>query len=461
MACKGRMRHSYPKEGPKMCVHCGHNPETNRAVEISHTPNTVVEVVEIVPAASPSIPDTAPATEATTLAPPASPPPELPAHSPLGASSAERWMNCPGSTILIANLQRTVDDEVDPDWRKEGILGHEAAAECLTKGLDAWELLGTGTYVPEKGYKEDVIDAVQVYLNYIRSREGCSVEVEKFLHRPEIHELAYGRLDCVMTPLLGEDHAWIEIVDLKLGIGVPVYPRGNVQAMYYAALYIAETEKDWDDNTPVRITIAQPRAVSESKPPIMSWETNVGTIKAWVRLTLVPKMEATRDELNLWFELGEHCRFCPAKTACPAYDNLVTKAKAGGKLTIDEIDNLAMLIKQRKNELMIDLQNGMDPAEVGAKLVFKRVDRVWKHGADAAAIALFGDAATETKALGPARIEKLPQGKTFVQEWAYKPEAGYNVVSLKDERSAVRVPQASELHGALVQNFVDSPAIEW
>lgn len=35
---------------------------------------------------------------------------QRPAHSPLGASSAERWMNCPGSVALLKDLKMETTD---------------------------------------------------------------------------------------------------------------------------------------------------------------------------------------------------------------------------------------------------------------------------------------------------------------------------------------------------------------
>src|SRR6202142_846621 len=87
---------------------------------------------------------------------------QLPLHSPLGASSAERWMNCPGSTALVASLGPT-DDQDDPEYRQRGILAHELASRCLTENTDCYEELAG---FPLLGPDDAV--AVQTYLNYLR-----------------------------------------------------------------------------------------------------------------------------------------------------------------------------------------------------------------------------------------------------------------------------------------------------
>ena len=65
---------------------------------------------------------------------------DLPAHSPLGASGAERWMNCAGSVTLIKQLALREDMEPsdEADWTKEGLAAHDASAFALVEGLDAW-----------------------------------------------------------------------------------------------------------------------------------------------------------------------------------------------------------------------------------------------------------------------------------------------------------------------------------
>ena len=61
-------------------------------------------------------------------------------HSPLGASSAERWMNCPGSVALIQALKLEGTD--DPEYRKMGTAAHAAAAHITLNDMDAWEVVG-------------------------------------------------------------------------------------------------------------------------------------------------------------------------------------------------------------------------------------------------------------------------------------------------------------------------------
>lgn len=72
-----------------------------------------------------------------------------------------------------------------------------------------------------------------------------------------------------------------------------------------------------------------------------------------------------------------------------------------------------------------------------AKLVEKRVARVWKPGAAAALEEAFGAKAYDPpKIKSPAGIEKLSsRGKEMTIEWGYKPETtGLSVAPLSDPR---------------------------
>src|SRR6266851_7136009 len=96
-------RHWYPKDGPRICKRCG----LDANEEFPHS---------------------------------AEPPP--PEHSPLGASSAERWMNCSGS-VYLSKVIREINAfyEGDTEYRTAGVMAHKVAAHCLNNDIDAWQLV--------------------------------------------------------------------------------------------------------------------------------------------------------------------------------------------------------------------------------------------------------------------------------------------------------------------------------
>jgi hypothetical protein len=89
-------------------------------------------------------------------------------------------------------------------------------------------------------------------------------------------------------------------------------------------------------------------------------------------------------------------------------------------------------------------QKGQKIEKYGLKLVKADKHRVFRDGAEDAAVAEFGKKrAYETKLLSPAKIDGLPNGKKFTAEWAYKPEGGTRIVLADDNRVGVKREKAS------------------
>lgn len=238
-----------------------------------------------------------------------------PEHSPKGASSAERWMNCPGSAVILKELQLPESDE--EDYRALGIAAHEAAAKCLLEGMDAWEIEGQEFH----GQKADqnMVESIQVYLDYCRGLmgEGITVTIEEKIggndpdKRP--HPDFYGRLD---FSAYGPE--FLDIVDYKHGEGITVEADDNPQLKYYAYGKLYDRIHNHNVNVRsdriVRLTIVQPRAY-HNEGVIRTFETTAGEIINWAESELIPAME--RAEFDQDFDAGKWCRFCPAKLFCP------------------------------------------------------------------------------------------------------------------------------------------------
>lgn len=385
-----------------------------------------------------------------------------PEHSPLGASSAERWMKCPGSVALAKALGPREDG--DADYRVEGQTAHSLAAYCLERGLDAWEAMGEFPVADM-----EMASAVQVYLDYCRSRTPKRRMIEHPVEHPAFHPQMYGRLDCVdIDP---EPGVALEMMDYKHGVGVLVDVEGNVQERYYVFALISGQKWPADldrleDMARIKLTIVQPRGFHPDGP-IRSWMVTAGEVRNWAYNELHPAMERAGE---LDFKMGEHCRFCPAKDAlvCPEQRKLASDAAlVGNELTkpldqfnLADVDDewlgawyarlslLDMFKKAIRDET--DRRCKAGKTVPGAKLVFAKVDRAWKP--DAVAIVdpdfpddvqpgrleqLFGAEAWEPRKLrSPASIEGIPGGKEFCAEWASKPKAGLTVAPLSDKRTA-------------------------
>lgn len=398
-------------------------------------------------------------------------------HSPLGASGAERWMNCPGSIALLKELKIEAESD-EPDYRREGTAMHEAAEFCLRQGLDTWEIVG-------QEFNNTVIDApmadaVQVYLDVCRlDIDNATWHQIEFPISSPVHPDFYGTADftalIVKGPILARTMAeppqpgmYLLVRDLKGGEGIIVEPDDNPQLMYYAFGVIDGMERQqavqWHDDIPVLISIAQPRAYHPSGEVVREWWTTVGEIKAWVREKLLPAMAATEFDNSL--DAGPWCRFCPAKLVCPMLTSLFRAAATHNPGEIVNYSNesigrsyqyvqaVKFYLKALEEEAFNRLNHGhrMDGA---VKLVPKKSNRVWKPEARALAEQKFGrDALTSPQMKSPSELEKLnPAAKEFAKEYAYMPQNGLTVALWDDNRPQVIVRPTKEIFAEAIDKL--------
>lgn len=422
-------RHSYPKGStlPRQCRNCDHV-DGGMAATV-----TAMEAGASVPIASTNVPAV------------------LPEHSPLGASSAERWMNCSGSVALIAALKTGDGQErEEPDYLKDGVQAHALAAECLGTNTDAWE--GADTY-PD--LTEDMMTAVQVYLDFVRGLSGRERYVELKLHRPEFHPLAFGTLDFA-TIVEAKDEA--DFVDYKHGAGVFVKVERNPQLMYYVYLFIGENREDYPDDMLINIHVVQPRC--SFGEPIRSRGTTAGEIRKWAHEELRPAMDDTIGDRYL--DVGEHCRFCPAKLVCPAMRNLAKEMVhyLESDLRAYSLEGLVdfyektfpvqVFINAVRAETERRILSGeKDPRVIAVK---KRSNRVWKRGAPLDRT--YGmDAYAPREYLTPPGVEKLADGKAFVAEWAFQPDIGMTIALASSGKTPVAIKSGSDTFGAALKSI--------
>lgn len=378
---------------------------------------------------------------------------QRPTHSPLGASSAERWLNCPGSVALIKAL--TLPETDEPEYRGLGIAAHELAAACLRDSTDAWEHIGEKYHTFEAD--KEMADAVQVYLDTVRpsfAQSGAKVYVEYSVSHPA-HPLFYGTLD--EGTVYGTT---AEINDYKHGEGIVVEVENNPQLMYYAYGFLREFPAVED----VILRIIQPRAFAS---PVREWRVKRAFIEAWATGTLIPAMHLAELEGGD-LDAGNWCRFCPAKLVCPLLKNLFGAAMQTNPKEVIELTSASLgreygyiqavkyYIKALEEEIFARLNRGGDVP--GTKLVPKKANRVFKPEALTLAREKFGDDAfTLPEMKTPAEIDKLgATGKTFTREYAYTPQTGLTVAGADDNRVAVKVLTSQEAFGDAVKRLSDA-----
>lgn len=405
-------------------------------------------------------------------------------HSPLGGSSAERYIHCSGSVYLKEIFPG--DDDAS-EFSVEGTEAHKIAAKCLTTGEELWE----------SGVSVETARAIQVYLDYASARAGTQY-VEFDLRHPAFHPQAFGRLDLAIfeprIPGHGENFIEaLEIVDYKHGVQVAA--TGNAQLRSYAQWFIdGET---WPSDRPrlassdlVRLTIVQPRGFRPAEP-IRSEVLTVGELSKWSYDVLRPAMQKAGEQT---YSMGSWCHFCPRKLMCPPTrelamdaviavkvleDDALQQGKEGGVVDtpaaqlgryddawLDEWYGRLEMLNWFKKAVMDETHKRVlagSTAFTNAKLVNSKVNRIWKVAAEDELYKIFGEQSQEPVSWkSPAKIEKLPGGADFVKEWSYQPPAELTVAPASDTRRPQRKGTAADIYtGISAKKEKGLTADEW
>ena len=382
---------------------------------------------------------------------------ELLAHSPLGASGAERWMLCPGSVGLSDGVPPEEDDD---EFSAPGQVAHALAEHCLRMSNDAWEFIGCDpsdlatlgeddpTFSSGILVDKDMADAVQVYLDTIRTwhpdRNQGNSWIERRFHCPEIHEYFYGQSDKTFYDAPARTlHIW----DYKHGAGIVVDVKENVQTMYYGCGMLEDLQL-WEEVDKVVLHIVQPRGF-HFDGPVRTWAISTGELAVWLMEILIPAMD--RALISRATKSGEHCRFCPVRgRECPQImkdltelEKLVAQTQAKALSAKDNARILTLMVpamiarKQALKHATAQLNAGHKVP--GWKLSKARTNRKFKDDAEAAAVEKFGkkQAFTVPALKSPAQIDALPEGNAFTARYAFKPDGGETVVPEGDSRMAV------------------------
>lgn len=234
-------------------------------------------------------------------------------HAKLSPSGAHRWMRCPGSIALEAAFP----DEGSV-YADEGTAAHLIASYCLEDKMDAKDYLGEEVRVGERRFvvNDDMAAHIQKYVDYVRQKaEGATLLVEQRVPIAHItgEEGGGGTSDGII--MRGDN---ITVVDLKFGMGVRVDAENNEQAMLYA-LGALEAFDVLGNFETVTMVIHQPRLdhVSEWTVPIKVLLDFAAEASAQAAKTRDAEAAETVPPSRL--NPGEkQCRFCKAKSTCPA-----------------------------------------------------------------------------------------------------------------------------------------------
>lgn len=230
-------------------------------------------------------------------------PPEV--HSVLGASAADRWMNCTPSAQLTAGME----DETTT-FAAEGTAAHALCEWKVRKALK----MRAGRRPTSDYWTDEMEEFTDDYSDFIMDLVGqakltCKDPVtliEQHLDFSCYVPDGFGTGDFLLVA-----DKELNVVDFKYGRGVAVYADHNPQMMLYAlgALNLFDCLYDIEQ---VTMTIFQPRLSS-----ISTWTISAEELYKWAEEVLKPKAElAAKGEGE--FISGSWCRFCKARNTCRA-----------------------------------------------------------------------------------------------------------------------------------------------
>lgn len=373
------------------------------------------------------------------------------AHSNLGASSAKRWMNCPGSNALIEHAP----PEQPSKYAAEGTAAHWVGEQLIRQATDQpFVQPVVGMKCPENDY---VIDADMLrygaaYCGYVYGlSEGFPVSVEQRFDLSWIYPGMFGTSD---ASTYDPGTRCLHVVDLKYGKGEEVDAVDNPQGAFYA-IGAAQASGVWETLEFASFHIYQPRITDT--PSV--WTLTRAELHAWAERFRLAAIAACQPGAPRVASV-DACRWCRAKAICPENRAFATQQALAVQAARDHAlygmtaEQLAAdydlmreakkWIEQRLTALHVyatQQANEMGVDVPGYKLVQKRSNRRWIDPTDAIALfRMFGHADEvifeEPSIRSPAQLEKLI-AKSDVASYITTDDNGVELVPMSDKRPAV------------------------
>ncbi len=275
---------------------------------------------------------------------------ELQVHSPVGPSSGERWLFCPGSVAATQDMPDTTSD-----FAAEGTFAHYITELARKEGNDAKYYQGFTSEDGKWTCDKEMVDAVQNFLDYMEQWEGDTF-VEQRVSYDAWVENGFGTSDHICVEI---DKKHCVVADFKYGKGIQIFAKGNIQGKLYALGVFQDFGHlyDIDDFT---IVISQPRIDHRdqwqmSTEKLLSWAEEV-VEPAGIRVERAVEHFAVNGKIpDEFFKAGAWCQWCKIKGDCKIRAAMVRETVLLG---IDELDDLEGEVTVSNPAIMNDVELG-------------------------------------------------------------------------------------------------------
>ena len=230
-------------------------------------------------------------------------------HAFLSPSASHRWLNCPPSAKLCAE----VPDASSP-YAQQGTDAHSLCAYLVEKALGRDTRDPTGTL---KYYDAEMQECAEGYASFVmeeyeRAKQTCpdtAVLIEQKVDFSPWVKGGTGTADCI---LLADGMA--EVIDYKHGLGIMVSAEseefgGNPQLMCYCLGVLDMFDGIYNIDT-IKMSIYQPR-----RENVSTYTMSKADLLQWANGTLAPTALLAQEGKGE-FQAGNHCQFCKVKAAC-------------------------------------------------------------------------------------------------------------------------------------------------
>lgn len=257
-------------------------------------------------------------------------------HSELALSASDRWVNCPGSVMLIRNIEVPPAGPEAAKGTKVHELCEVAVSDFLHHKLngtnpDARFTLMSANYEPDEienanGYRKVVWENI---LHESITNKAWGIE-ERFVF--DEHLQIFGTVDFWAIFLDDRAKRIAHLCDYKNGFNYVDAKSGQLKS--YACALRKEIRAAGKDIDAVRVSIYQPRCVSAE--PYREATLSNKALDVWER-----KMLKSAHQIYIKqkpkFSVGSHCKWCPAKAICKKYGQHIEAETALKVVTPDEI----------------------------------------------------------------------------------------------------------------------------